>query len=98
MAGLGVPATVAVAVAVNLVSHPLLWAGARQLDTGWSLVLAEIGVAALEGLLIFAVVRRLPGPDRAAHRLGWALFAAVVVNAASVLVGVLVLPVVIGGG
>lgn len=87
---------VALVLAVNLVSHPVLWAVALQLHSGWALVLAEAGVAAVEGLLVFVVVRRVPVPDPARHRLLWALFTAVVVNAWSVLVGVLVLPVVIG--
>lgn len=91
------PVAVALALAVNLVSHPVLWAVARQLHTGWVLVLAEVGVAVVEGLLVFVVVRRLPVPEPATQRLLWSLLAAVVVNACSVLVGVLVLPLLIGG-
>ena len=51
-------ATLGLALAANLITHPLLWALVAGLDETAHLVLAEIGVAVLEGLMIFAVVQR----------------------------------------
>jgi len=80
------------ALAVNLISHPLLWALSLGLDQTAPLVMAEIGVALLEGLLIFAVVQRRRVGEGKAGRLGWSLLCAVGVNTLSLLVGLLVLP------
>ena len=83
---------VGLALAANLISHPLLWALALGLDETAHLVLAEIGVAVLEGLMIFAVVQRRRVGDTRAGRLGWSLLCAVGVNTLSLLVGLVVLP------
>jgi len=80
------------ALTANLISHPLLWALSLGLDQTAPLVMAEIGVALLEGLLIFAVVQRRRVGEGKAGRLGWSMLCAVGVNTLSLLVGLLVLP------
>ncbi len=77
---------------MNLISHPMLWAVSLNLTEAAQLIMAEVAVAGLEGLLIFAMVQRDPGPDTRAVRFGWSLLCAVGVNALSLLVGLLVLP------
>lgn len=80
------------ALAVNLISHPLLWTLSLGLDRTAPLVMAEMGVALLEGLLIFTVVQRRRVGEGKAGRLGWSMLCAVGVNTLSLLVGLLVLP------
>jgi hypothetical protein len=85
----------ALALAVNLISHPWLWMIALRLDSIGALILAEFGVAAVEGLLIFTVVVRRPGFDSVGNRFAWAMLSAAGVNMLSLLVGMLALPLVI---
>ncbi|HEY5821787.1 MAG TPA: hypothetical protein VIT20_07415 [Propionibacteriaceae bacterium] len=80
-------------VAVNLITHPVLWAVSHQLDGVGQLMAAELGVAVTEAGLIAVVVGRASGPGDRRTRLAWSLLTAVAVNAASVLVGALILPV-----
>jgi hypothetical protein len=84
------------ALAANLISHPLLWVLSLRLDETAHLVWAEVGVAVLEGLMIFAVVQRRRIGETRAGRLGWSLLCAVGVNTLSLLVGLVVLPRFIG--
>ena len=81
-----------VALAVNLITHPLLWAVARGLSGPGELLIAELGVAVVEGLLIFAVALARRGEESRASRLRWSLLTAVGVNTLSLLVGLVVLP------
>jgi hypothetical protein len=93
---LGRGQAVALAFAVNLVTHPLLWAFALQAALTPRL-LAEIVVAVVEGSLIFAVVRRRgPYPETWGNRLSWSLMVAVGVNTLSLLVGLVVMPLITG--
>ena len=85
----------ALALAVNLISHPWLWMIALRLDSTGTLIVAELGVAAVEGLVIFAVVVRRPGYDTVGNRFGWAMLSAAGVNMLSLMVGLLVLPLII---
>ena len=84
-----------VALAVNLITHPLLWAIARGLSGPGELLVAELGVAVVEGLLIFAVALARRGEESRASRLRWSLLTAVGVNTLSLLVGLVVLPMLI---
>ena len=80
------------ALAVNCISHPVLWAVfLRYPQLGW-LLIAEIGVALVEGLLVFLVVLRRRGRETPASRLKWSLMSAVGVNTLSLLVGLVLLP------
>jgi hypothetical protein len=85
----------ALALAVNLISHPVFWTIAQVLDSTGTLIVAELGVALIEGLLIFAVVVRRPGFDTVGNRFGWALLSAAGVNMLSLMIGLLVLPLMI---
>ncbi len=60
----------ALALAVNLITHPMLWAISLQLGRTGELLIAELAVAVLEALLIFLVVRRRPAGT--ARATGWA--------------------------
>jgi hypothetical protein len=84
-----------VGLAVNLITHPMLWAVARGLDTPVELLFAELAVAVVEGAVIFAVVRARRGEESLASRLRWSLLTALGVNTLSLLVGLVVLPLVI---
>jgi hypothetical protein len=86
---------VALALAVNLFSHPLFWLIALRLDDTGRLIIAELGVAVFEGLLIFFVVARRPGYDTMINRFAWAMLSAAGVNMFSLMVGMLVLPLMI---
>ena len=77
----------ALALAVNLITHPMLWAVSLQLGRTDELLAAELAVALVEALLIFVVVRRNLGRDSAGNRLGWSLMSAVGINTLSLLVG-----------
>ncbi len=85
----------ALALAVNLISHPVFWTIAQELDSTGTLIIAELGVALIEGLLIFAVVVRRPGFDTVGNRFGWAMLSAAGVNMLSLMIGLLVLPLMI---
>jgi hypothetical protein len=85
----------ALALAVNLISHPLLWMIAVRWDSTGTLIIAELGVALIEGLLIFVVVVRRPGFDTVGNRFGWAMLSAAGVNMLSLMIGMLMLPLMI---
>lgn len=68
----------AVAFGVNLVTHPMLWLGALQLDSMIGLLFAEVLVVMAETLIIFAVLRR---------SLPWIALIALATNTLSFLVG-----------
>ena len=82
-----------VALAVNLITHPLLWAVARGLSGPGELLVAELAVAVVEGLLIFVVALAGRGDESRSSRLRWSLLTSVGVNTLSLLVGLVVLPV-----
>lgn len=84
-----------IGLAVNLITHPMLWAVARGLDTPVELLFAELAVAVVEGTVIFAVVRARRGEESLTSRLRWSLLTALGVNTLSLLVGLVVLPLVI---
>jgi len=84
----------ALALGVNLVSHPALWAVGLQMSNASSLLLAETAVAALEGFAIFLVTTRAR-VDQAAGRLRWSMLTAGGVNALSLVVGVVAWPVLV---
>jgi hypothetical protein len=67
-------------LAVNLVSHPLLWWFASSVDHVGAVLLGELAVVGLEGSILALVLR---GGWR------WSLLAAVLANAVSFLVGLL---------
>lgn len=81
-----------VGLAVNLITHPVLWRVALDLRSPGPLLLAELAVVLVEGGLVFAVVRRRRGRERATSRLAWSMVVAAGANALSLLVGLLVLP------
>ncbi len=85
----------ALALAVNLITHPMLWAVSLQLGRTDELLAAELAVALVEALLIFVVVRRNLGRDSAGNRLGWSLMSAVGINTLSLLVGLVLLPTIV---
>ena len=71
------------AVAVNLVTHPVLWLLLAPRPSPGALVGAEVAVWAVEGVLVWLALRRRPGlPVMAVVSAG--------ANAASILAGVLV--------
>ena len=82
----------ALALAVNLISHPLLWIISLRYDRTGQLITAEMCVAVIEGMLIFAVVALRPGTDTRLSRLGWSLLTALGVNTLSLLIGMITLP------
>ena len=82
----------ALALAVNLISHPLLWMISLRYDRTGQLITAEMCVAVIEGMLIFAVVALRPGTDTRLSRLGWSLLTALGVNTFSLLIGMITLP------
>jgi hypothetical protein len=85
-----------VGLAVNLITHPLLWTVARRLSGPADLLVAELGVAVVEGLLIFVIVQTRRAEDESrASRLRWSLLTAVGVNTLSLLVGLVGLPLLI---
>ena len=81
-----------VGLAVNLITHPVLWAVARELSGPGELLVAELAVAGVEGLLVFVVVLARRGDESRGSRLRWSLLTAVGVNTLSLLVGLVVLP------
>ena len=74
------------ALAVNLISHPLLWLVAGRIVGSGPLLLAELGVVVVEGLII-AVVTRRPAV---------AILVALVANGLSTAVGLVAMPLLIG--
>ncbi len=93
---LTVLSAVGIGLAVNLITHPVLWTVARRLNGPADLLVAELGVAVVEGLLIFAVVQIRRGEDETrASCLRWSLLTALGVNTLSLLVGLVVLPLLI---
>jgi hypothetical protein len=56
------------ALAVNLITHPLLWWVALDFSRPQQLIMAEAGVALIEGSVIFAVMRHRRGTDSSAGR------------------------------
>ena len=94
---LTVPSALGIGLAVNLVTHPVLWTVARRLSGPAELLVAELGVAVVEGLLIFVVVQTRRGEDESrSSRLRWSLLTALGVNTLSLLVGLVLLPLLIG--
>ena len=88
-----------IGLAVNLITHPVLWTVARRLSGPADLLVAELGVAVVEGMLIFVVVQSRRSEDESrSSRLRWSLLTAVGVNTLSLLVGLVVLPLLISGG
>ena len=86
----------ALALAVNCITHPVLWAiTVRQSQPGGQLLAAQLGLAVVEGLLIFLVVLRRPGREMPVSRLSWSLVSALGANTLSLLVGLLLLPVIL---
>ena len=83
------------ALAVNCLTHPVLWAIYLRQPQPGRLLATELGVAVVEGLLIFLVVLRRRGRETPATRLNWSLMSAVGVNTLSLLVGLVLLPVII---
>jgi hypothetical protein len=84
------------ALAVNCVTHPMLWAMSLREPQPGRLLAAELAVALVEGLLIFLVVLRRRGRETPASRLSWSLMSALGVNTLSLLVGLVLLPLIIG--
>jgi Flp pilus assembly protein protease CpaA len=85
-----------VGLAVNLITHPLLWTVARELSGPADLLVAELVVAVVEGLLIFVIVQTRRAEDESrASRMRWSMLTAVGVNTLSLLVGLVVLPLLI---
>jgi hypothetical protein len=80
------------ALAVNLITHPLLWWLSLDFDGPQQLIIAEAAVALVEGLVIFAVVRHRRGTDSLVNRFGWSMMIAFGVNALSLLIGLLIMP------
>jgi hypothetical protein len=73
----------------------LLWTISLRYGRTGQLIIAEICVAVVECLLIFALVGLQDGPESRQSRLGWSLLAAVSVNRLSLLVGLIAIPTVI---
>ena len=87
----------ALALAVNCITHPVLWAITVQQQQQPNRLLAlELAAALVEGVLIFLVVLRRPGPEMPISRLSWSLVSALGVNMLSLLVGLLLLPLILG--
>jgi hypothetical protein len=84
------------ALAVNCVTHPMLWALSLREPQPGRLLGAELVVALVEGLLIFLVVLRRRGRETPASRLSWSLMSALGVNMLSLLVGLVLLPLIVG--
>jgi len=82
----------ALALAVNLISHPLLWTISLRYNRTGQQITAETCVAVIEGMLIFAVVALRPGTDTRLSRLGWSLITALGVNTLSLLIGLITMP------
>jgi hypothetical protein len=89
---------IGLALGINLITFPPLWAFALRTPGIGALLLAELAVAGVEGALIFAVVRRRGRhPEGWGSRLAWCGMIAVGVNALSLLVGLLALPLLTSG-
>lgn len=73
----------------------MLWAVTVRRPQPDRLLAAELGVALVEGLLIFLVVLRRRGRESRASRLVWSLLSAFGVNSLSLLVGLMLLPLIL---
>jgi hypothetical protein len=82
---LTIPQALVLVLGVNLLSHPLLWTLATAWDSTTAVVLAEVGVVLLEGTLIALVLCR-----RWHRQARWAYAAALLANACSFGIGLLV--------
>jgi hypothetical protein len=81
---LTIPQALLLVLAVNLLSHPVLWTLAMAWNSTTAVVLAEVGVVLLEGTVIALVLCRRPrGQAR------WAYAAALLANACSFGIGLL---------
>ena len=78
------PLALVAGVIVNLLTHPLLYAASLRFDAWWQLAAAETIVALVEGSVLVWAWRRRPTES-------WVWVGAVVANALSVLVGLVVL-------
>jgi len=84
---------IAKAIVVNVITVPFLWRFVLRGPDPGALLLAVLGVAAIEGALIFAVVRRRGKyPEGRGNRMLWCATIAIGVNALSLLVGLRALP------
>jgi hypothetical protein len=83
-------------LALNCLTHPALWAMSLRQPQPGRLLTAELSVALIEGLLVFLVVLRRRGRETTVTRLKWALLTALGVNTLSLLVGLVLLPSIIG--
>jgi len=83
------------ALGVNCLTYPVLWAISVRLPQPGRLLTAELGVTLAEGLLIFLVVLRRRGRETPISRLRWSLVSAVGVNTLSLLVGLVLLPLIL---
>jgi hypothetical protein len=79
-------------LAVNCLTHPALWAMSLREPQPGRLLAAELGVALVEGLLIFLVVLRRRGRETPVSRLRWSALTALGVNTLSLLVGLVIFP------
>ena len=90
--GARLPAVLAAAVAVNLVTHPLVWwalGAAARTRGGYETALLPVEIAAwLAEAALLGALRRPPGARRAEARI--VLHAALAANAASFLAGLVV--------
>jgi hypothetical protein len=84
--GLRLRTALGLALAVNLITHPLLWLVAHHVSGGAGLAAAELGVVLVEGLVIAVVSRQLI----------ISLAVALGVNALSTVLGLLLLRPIIG--
>jgi hypothetical protein len=79
------------ALVVNLVTHPAFWWAAQRMDGTVEVLVGELVVVGVEGLLVFAVLRRRPLvcwlsallANAASAVLGSAILAAVISSAAA---------------
>lgn len=77
---------VALGLGVNLLTHPAFWAAAHRLPGLATVIVGELAVVTIEAVVVLAVVRRRPLS---------CLAVALLANAASAVLGSLLLPVVI---
>jgi fucose 4-O-acetylase-like acetyltransferase len=89
---LTVRTALALSLVVNLISQPLLWTASLRYARTGQMISAEMCVALVEGLLIFAVVSLRPSTESRFSRLGWSLLTALGVNTLSLLVGLIMMP------
>lgn len=78
-----------IALAVNLITHPVFWSVALRMTSRSAMLLGETVVVVVEGLIVFSVVVVRRGADSIGRRLGWSMLCALAANALSLAVGVL---------